>query len=84
MASHRSARSTWRATSRGVRQYPSRTLSPQLRLMLAQGGVLLDSGYLDPAGLSNALDRVEAGGYTERDAELFDVLAVEQAAIAVS
>jgi len=30
------------------------------------------------------LDRIEAGGYVERDAELFDVLAVEQAVTAFS
>ncbi|MFG3437577.1 asparagine synthase [Nonomuraea sp. NPDC047897] len=57
---------------------------PWLRLMLTQGGILLDAGYLDPAGLHAALDRIDASGYTPRDAELFDVLCVEQAAAAIS
>ncbi|WP_431897954.1 hypothetical protein [Nonomuraea sp. bgisy101] len=57
---------------------------PWLRLMLAQGGILLDEGYLDPAGLAATLDRIEAGGYQEDDGDLFEVLAVEQAAAAFS
>jgi asparagine synthase (glutamine-hydrolysing) len=57
---------------------------PWLRLMLAQGGILLDDGYLDPDGLAATLDRIEAGGYREADGDLFEILAVEQAAQAFS
>jgi hypothetical protein len=67
-----------------MRQAIHQHVVPSLRLMLVRGGVLLDGGYLDPAGLTAALDRIEAGGYVERDAELFDVLAVEQAVTAFS
>ncbi|WP_157594509.1 asparagine synthase-related protein [Streptosporangium amethystogenes] len=60
----------------------TRHVTPWLRLMLAQGGVLLDCGFIAPDGLTATLDRIETGGYVERDAELFDLLMVEQAAAA--
>ncbi|MFB9831809.1 hypothetical protein [Actinoallomurus acaciae] len=47
-------------------------------MMLRGGSPLIDGGYLRPDGLAAARDRLAAGEYVERDAELCAALALDQ------
>ena len=47
-------------------------------VMLRDGSLLIDGGYVRANGLATARDRIVAGDYAERDSELCRVLALDE------